>query len=355
MFSLLLSRPALGLCGSRSSLQCGQLLRVDDHQLDLLAGHAILKRYPLGDIMDLDLVAATLELVIDHVGQAGDLQEALLGRDPLLDQVGSLVEPVGDPVSLRLLSVLGAVSGGHGLQVLLGLRVVALLSTQFELEEATRFSRHNDRLRCDHLDLLFYLLCYFPSRRLSALGRCSSLYLDLLLSGLIGILIRDSLVDDVDLELDRVALLADLVHDLVLLLLLLIRLGLDSFRVWFLGGGFRVHLDLLLLLRFGKLEKELVGLELRLVVEEGAGELEGATLHVDLARALALTLVEGTGVDESQRLLRVFRTWCDLREDTLAMTDAFNDLSFVVCTICVEDCALTVWPVVFEGTLICFM
>ena len=87
--------------------------------------------------MDLDLVAATLKLVIDHVGQPGHLKKALLGRDPLLNQVGSLVEPVGNPVSLRLLSVLGAVSGGHGLQILLGLRVVALLSAQFELEEAT--------------------------------------------------------------------------------------------------------------------------------------------------------------------------------------------------------------------------
>jgi hypothetical protein len=33
------------------------------------------------------------------------------------------------------------------------------------------------------------------------------------------------------------------------------------------------------------------------------------------------------------------------------MTDAFNDLSFVVRTICVEDRALTVWPVVLKGTL----
>jgi hypothetical protein len=246
--SLLLCRPALGLCGSRSSLLRGQLLRVNDHQLDLLAGHAILKRYALGDIMDLDLVTATLKLVIDHVGQPVDLQKALLGRDPLFDQVGSLIEPVGDPVSLRLLGVLGAVSGGDGLQVLLGLRMVALLSTQFELEEATRFSRHNDRLWGDHLDFLLHLLCYFPCRGLSTLGRCSSLYLDLLLSGLIGILIRESLIDDVDLELDRVALLAHLIHDLVLLLLLLLRLGLGSFGVWFLGGGFRVHLDFLLLL-----------------------------------------------------------------------------------------------------------
>ena len=198
--------------------------------------------------MDLDLVAATLKLVIDHVGQPGDLKKALLGRDPLLDQVGSLVEPVGNPVSLRLLSVLGAVSGGHGLQILLGLRVVALLSAQFELEEATRFSCHNYGLWCDHLDLLFHLLCYFPSRRFSTLCGCSSLYLDLLLSGLIGILIRESLIDDVDLEFDRVALLADLIHDLVLLLLLLLRLGLDSFGVWFLGGSFGVHLDFLLLL-----------------------------------------------------------------------------------------------------------
>jgi hypothetical protein len=76
---------------------------------------------------------------------------------------------------------------------------------------------------------------------------------------------------------------------------------------------------------------------------------------MDLAWALALALLEGTGVDEPQRLLRVFRTWCHLREDTLTITDAFNDLSFVVCTICVEDGALTVWPMVFEGTLKCFM
>lgn len=76
---------------------------------------------------------------------------------------------------------------------------------------------------------------------------------------------------------------------------------------------------------------------------------------MDLAWALALALVEGTGVDESQRLLRVFRAWGNLREDALAMTDAFNDLSFIMCTICVEDSALTVWPVVFEGTLNCLM
>jgi len=98
--------------------------------------------------------------------------------------------------------VLGAICGGHGLQILFGLRVVALLSAQFELEEATRFSCHNDWLWGDHFYLLFHLLYYFASRSLSALGRCSSLHLDLLLSGLIGILIREALVDDVDLELD---------------------------------------------------------------------------------------------------------------------------------------------------------
>ena len=65
--------------------------------------------------MNLNLVAAALELVIDHVCQAGDLKQALLGRNPLLDQVGRLVEPVGDPVSLRLLGVLRAISGGHWL------------------------------------------------------------------------------------------------------------------------------------------------------------------------------------------------------------------------------------------------
>ena len=76
---------------------------------------------------------------------------------------------------------------------------------------------------------------------------------------------------------------------------------------------------------------------------------------MDLAWALALALVEGTGVDEPQRFLRVFRAWSHLREDTLTMTDAFNDLSFVVRTICVKNGALTVWPVVFEGTLKCLM
>ena len=100
MWSLLLGRPTFSLCSSCSGLLCGELLRVDDHQLDLLAWHAVLKRDPLGDIMNLNLVAAPLELVVDHVGQPRDLQKALLGSDPLLDQVGSLVEPVGDPVSL---------------------------------------------------------------------------------------------------------------------------------------------------------------------------------------------------------------------------------------------------------------
>jgi len=97
---------------------------------------------------------------------------------------------------------LGAICGGHGLQILLRQRVVALVSAQFELEEATRFSCHNDWLWGDHFDFLLHLFYYFASRSLSALGRSSSLHLDLLLSGLIGILIRDPLVDDVDLELD---------------------------------------------------------------------------------------------------------------------------------------------------------
>jgi hypothetical protein len=98
--SLLLGWPALSLSGGCSGLLGGELLRVDDDQLDLLAGHAVLERDPLGDIMNLNLVAAPLELVVDHVCQPGDLQKALLGSDPLLHQVGSLVEPVGDPGSL---------------------------------------------------------------------------------------------------------------------------------------------------------------------------------------------------------------------------------------------------------------
>jgi len=107
-----------------------------------------------------------------------------------------------------------------------------------------------------------------------------------------------------------VTLLADLVHDLVLLLLLLLRLGLgsSSLGVGFLGGGLRVHFDFLLLLRLGQLEKELVGFELRLVVQEGAGELEGATLHMDLARPLPLARVEGARVDQSKWFLRVLGT-----------------------------------------------
>jgi hypothetical protein len=137
---------------------------------------------------------------------------------------------------------------------------------------------------------LFHLLYYFASRSLSALCRCSSLYLYLLLRGLIWILIREALVYDLDLELDLLALLADLVHDLVLLLLLLLGLGLcgGGLGIGLLGGGLGVYFDLLLLLRLGELEKELVRFELRLVVQEGARELEGAPLHVKLAWPLPL-------------------------------------------------------------------
>jgi hypothetical protein len=85
------------------------------------------------------------------------------------------------------------------------------------------------------------------------------------------------------------ALLADLIHDLVLLLLLLLRLHLcGGFGVGFLGGGLGVHFDFLLLLRLWELQKELVRFELRLVVQEGARELEGAPLHVELACPLPL-------------------------------------------------------------------
>jgi hypothetical protein len=93
-----------------------------------------------------------------------------------------------------------------------------------------------------------------------------------------------------DLELDLLALLADLIHDLVLLLLLLLGLCLcgGGLGVGFLGGCLGVHFDFLLLLRLGQLEKELVGFELRLVVQEGARELEGAPLHVELAWPLPL-------------------------------------------------------------------
>jgi len=72
---------------------------------------------------------------------------------------------------------------------------------------------------------------------------------------------------------------------------------------------------------------------------------------MDLAWTLALALFECTCVDKSKRFLRVFRTWSHLREDTFTLTDTFNDLSFVVSTICVKDGALTVWPMVFEGAL----
>ena len=33
------------------------------------------------------------------------------------------------------------------------------------------------------------------------------------------------------------------------------------------------------------------------------------------------------------------------------MADTFNDIALVVRSICVEDRALTVWPVVLEGAL----
>ena len=97
--------------------------------------------------------------------------------------------------------------------------------------------------------------------------------LDLLLSRLVRVLVGRALVDNMHLEFDRVALLAHLIGNLVLLLFLLFRLGLRGFRVGFLACGLRVKLDFLLFLLFRELKENLVGFELWFVVYENTGKL----------------------------------------------------------------------------------
>ena len=180
-----------------------------------------------------------------------------------------LLEPIGDPFVFEFFNGFSAGirvdrRGGQSIDRVRVCLLDFFVAAQFKLEGAPGLVSHEDWIRGDHPDLLLDFLNGFTS--LGARLRRGCL---LLLNGRgIWVLVGCTLVDEMDLEFDARAFLPDFVCNLVLVgLLILLWLGLDSFRVRLLGLGV-VGSDGLLLLSLGYSQDGLIRLMKRLIANE---------------------------------------------------------------------------------------
>ncbi len=108
------------------------------------------------------------------------------------------------------------------------------MSAKFDLKQAAVFIGHQNRIRSDHSNFRLRILSRFSRWSLASLCRCCCFLFNW---WRIGVLVRQSLENDMYFKFNLCSFFADFVYNLILVLFFLFRFRLSSLRVRLLSLG----------------------------------------------------------------------------------------------------------------------
>lgn len=237
-----------------------------------------------------------------------------------------LIEFVVNPLFFGLFSMLSAFSW----KLLSGFcrfLVNIFMSAKFNLKQAPVFIGHQNRIRSDHSNFRLQILTRFSSWSLASLCRCCCFFFNW---WRIGVLVRQSLENDLQFKFNLCSFFADFIYNLILDLFFLFRFRLSSLwvRLLSLGVNFLFFFNFIL----WQFEVHQICFEFGKIIHKLGFQLERATFNVHLSMTLFQTMLELPFINHIQILIRSFM-FSNLRKLSLSMHNAFDYISVIVRTI----------------------